>query len=465
MRCTMGVAAALLMAGLAFAQAPAGEVRGRVVNARDQQPLGLVQIQLTDTSFRAVTGEDGTFQITGVPGGHYALQAATVGYYQIRQEFDVTAGESKAFEITLTSSTAKRTDSVEVSAGVFEEATQTSAAALTLEGPERKNLASVLADDPLRAVQSLPGVTSNNDFDAEFSIRGAAFRRIGLYLDGILLHAPFHTTDGQSGDGSLTIFNGDMTGEMTLYEGAWPVRYGDRTAGILAVETREGSRDEIHGRISASASNGSTLVEGPAGKNKRGSWLVAFRKSYLQYILNRIDTGGQAPLAFGFTDGEARLSYDLTTAHNVSLSYVDGASSVDRTPFRSELGINSVMTSGFRYTLLNAGSRYTPNKRVLITNHVAWSRERGDVANRDDAPLSHQSYDEWTWRGDAAVTWAAHSTLDFGGMFRHMRPDGLAEQFVSRRCRFRRSMSSAAPVRARADTCSKPLRWRRRRFM
>ena len=190
--------------------------------------------------------------------------------------------------MTLTSTTAKRTDTVEVSAGAFDDVTIPSAAALTLEGPERKNLASVLADDPLRAVQTLPGVTSNNDFDSEFSLRGASFDRIGLYLDGILLHAPFHTTDGQSGDGSLTIFNGDMTGVMTLYEGAWPVRYSDRTAGILAVETREGNREGVHGRVTASLSNAGVVLEGPLGKNQRGSYLLAFRKSYLQYILNRI---------------------------------------------------------------------------------------------------------------------------------------------------------------------------------
>ena len=420
----------VLMAGAAFAQEPMGEVRGRAIGSRDNQPLALVQIQLVDTSFRAVTGEDGSFRIAAIPAGHYILQAATVGYYQVRQEFDLAAGDAKSFELVLTSSTDKRTDSVDVIASVFEESGESSAAAFTLEGAERKNLASVLADDPLRAVQSLPGVTSNNDFDSAFSLRGAAFDRIGLYLDGILLHAPFHTTDGQSGDGSLTIFNGDMTGVITLYEGAWPVRYADRTAGVLDIETREGNREGIHGRMSASLSNASVLLEGPIGKKKRGSWLVAYRKSYLQYILNRIDFGDSAPLAFAFTDGEARLSYDLSAKHNLSLSYVDGASAVDRTPFRSSLGANSILTSGFRYSLANLGSHYAPNKRTLIVNHLAWTRERGDVNNPKDAVLSNQGYAEWTWRGDATVTLGDHSTLDLGGTFRRLGQNGLTTQFV-----------------------------------
>ena len=266
------------------------------------------------------------------------LQTATVDYYLVRNEFTLAAGETKTFDVVLTSSTDQRKDTVVVSAGAFGVAPVPAASAITLEGEERKNLASVLADDPLRAVQSLPGVTSNNDFDSEFSLRGAPFNRIGLYLDGVLLHSPFHTTDGQADNGSLTIFNGDTTDDMTLYEGAWPVRYSDRTAGILAVDTREGNRQEMQGRLTASASNAGGLFEGPIGKNKRGSWLVAFRKSYLQYILNRIDFGDQAPMSFGFTDGQARLTYDLTPKHTISLSDVEGASDVNRTPFHERAG-------------------------------------------------------------------------------------------------------------------------------
>ena len=430
----------LLAAVIASAQAETGEVRGRVVSSRDNEPLSQVQVQIQDASsnanlpLRAVTGSDGTFSIAGVPPGNYVLQTSTVGYYLVHQEFTLAAGDSKNFDVVLTSSMEQRKDTVEVSGGTFGVAPVAAASSITLQGEERKNLASVLADDPLRAVQGLPGVTSNNDFDSEFSLRGASFDRIGLYLDGVLLHSPFHTTDAQSGDGSLTIFNGEMTDDMTLYEGAWPVRYSDRTAGILAVDSREGNRQGFQGRLEASASNAGGLFEGPIGKKQRGSWIVSFRKSYLDYILNRIDFGDQPPLAFGFTDGEARLTYDLTSKHTISLSDVEGASGVDRTAFQSELGPNTVMTSGFRYSLLNLGSRYAPNQRLLITNHVAWSRERGDVENRDLALLSNQLYSEWTWHGDVSVSWLSDkpgkNTLDFGGVFRQMRQDGSALQFV-----------------------------------
>ena len=43
------------------------------------------------------------------------------------------------------------------------------------------------------------------------------------------------------------LVSGDMTDDITLYEGAWPVRYSDRTAGILAVDTREGNLQGFQG--------------------------------------------------------------------------------------------------------------------------------------------------------------------------------------------------------------------------
>jgi len=261
----------LLLAAATLHAQPAAEVRGSVVDARGGEALSSVVVQLVGGAYRATTDSAGRFRITGIAAGDYVLSVFTVGYHLLKKSIHLDAGETKDFEVILSPETFHQTDSVEVQASPFEPARQDSPSTLVLGGNDAKNLASVLADDPLRSVQGLPGVSTNNDFDARFSVRGADFSRIGLYLDGVLLHAPFHMLQGQQVSGSATAFNGDMVEELELHEGAFPVRYEDRTAGVLDVHTREGNRSADTFRVAASASNAGVMAEGPLGKKKRGS--------------------------------------------------------------------------------------------------------------------------------------------------------------------------------------------------
>src|ERR1035437_7903107 len=379
--------ALLLLAAAASHAQPVAEVRGSVVDARGGEALSNVVVQLVGGAYRATTDSAGRFRIPGVAAGDYVLNVSTVGYHLLKKSFHLDAGETKDFEVILSPETFRQTDSVEVQASPFEPARQDSPSTLVLGGNDAKNLASVLADDPLRSVQGLPGFSSNNDFDARFSVRGADFSRIGLYLDGVLLHAPFHMLQGQQASGSATAFNGDMVEELELHEGAFPVRYEDRSAGVLDVHTRDGNRTGNTFRVAASASNAGVMAEGPlggrpvAGKKQamaRGSWMVGARKSYLQYIFQR--TFPDTSFIFGFEDVQGRVSYDLTPKNNITLYVLESSSALNRN-VTSNLGINALVTAGYHYTLGNLGWRYSPSAKLLIVNHAAWMREKFDNYN------------------------------------------------------------------------------------
>jgi hypothetical protein len=417
--------------GLAFsAQAGTpGEVRGSVVDARGGEALSSVVILLVGGAYRAATGDDGRFRIPEVAAGDYVLNVSTVGYRLIKRPFHLDPGETKDFEIFLSPDTFRQTDAVEVRAGPFETVRQDSPSTLVLAGNDAKNLASVLADDPLRAVQSLPGVSSNDDYDSRFSLRGADYSRIGLYLDGILLHMPFHTVEGTQQTGSATAFNGDMVEELELHPGAWPVRFQDRTAGILDVRTRDGSRTQTSIRATASPSNAGIMAEGPLGKSRRGSWLVGARKGFVQYLLQRLNA--DPSLAFDLADVQGRLAYDLTPRHSVSLYILESYSALDRSSVQSKLGTNSLMDAAYHFTLGNLGWRYAPSPALLVVNRAAWMREKFDNRNKTGLPLTGGRYGEWVW--DASVTWIwnARNPLDAGWSVRRLRDSGYSNQFLS----------------------------------
>ena len=406
-----------------------GDVIGSVVDARGGEALARVEILLGSGQYRTTTGDDGKFRLGGLASGDYVLNVSTVGYHLVKKSFHLDAGATVDFDIVLSPDTFRQTDTVEVQASPFETAHADTPGALVLAGNDLKNLGSVLADDPLRSVQSLPGVTSNNDFDARFSLRGADYSRIGFYADGVLLHEPFHMIQGQSVTGSGTSFDGDMVGSMELTESAFPARFADRSAGVLDVTTRDGSLTGINFRVNASVSNAGLTAEGPFGKKKhRGSWLTVLRKSYLQYILAR--TFPDTTFIFGLEDGQTRLSYDLTPKSTVTLYFLESFSDLNRNG-AAGLGINSILTAGYHFTFANAGWRYSPTERLMIVSHAAWMREKFNDQNPDKLPTSAGFYGEWVWNTSATWMWNPASPLEAGWSMRQLRDEGFSDQYQS----------------------------------
>src|SRR6202007_2826464 len=132
----------------------------------------------------------------------HSVNISTIGYWPVTAQFHADTAETREVEVVLTPETQRRVDTVSVPARYA--SLPDAPTILSLSGCDLKNLSSVLVDDPLRAVQALPGVSSNDDFEARFSLRGAGFDRIGVYLDGILLHEPFHTIATIGASGSIT---------------------------------------------------------------------------------------------------------------------------------------------------------------------------------------------------------------------------------------------------------------------
>lgn len=421
MRLITGV---LVLFGAALSQPSAG-IRGTVRDAVGGERLALVRISLacggrTET---AVTGTEGRFEFSAGPQAGCVLAAHLVGYRPVRIEL---SGETEV-EIAMTPDTLTRRESVQVREDAFSAQVEGSPSERVLRGVEMKTLAGVLVDDPLRAVHSLPGVASSKDYIAQFSLRGAAFERTGVLLDGVLLHSPFHTVQTQEKTGSMSIINADLVEELALHAGAPPVQYYDRTAGALEMRLRDGSRSAPVVRVNSGVASTGVILEGPAGRQRRGSWLAAARKSYLQYLLRRSTADDW--LAFGFIDAEGRFIWDLTPAQQLVLSILDGRSDLDRTHVRDRLGLNAIMNGEYHATVASAAWRWAPSSAVLVTQRLAWMRERAYNINNRELELNRMGYGEWTWSGSAAWSWNPRATLEAGGVARRLHDDGFTARY------------------------------------
>lgn len=183
-----------------------------------------------------------------------------------------------------------------------------------------------LAEDPLRAVQALPGVAAVDDFRSDFAVRGSPFRHVDLVIDGVSTSWLQHTAHVPGGaSGSLPMLSAHVLDSATLRAGAYPRRHGDRLGAELELAIREGSRRGFGLQGGAGGRYAFLLGEGPLASG-RGSWLIAVRQSYLEWPPERA-AASRPP--FGFSDGLSKLALDIGPSQKLTLTVLAGASVVD----------------------------------------------------------------------------------------------------------------------------------------
>jgi hypothetical protein len=327
----------LAAAGSASAQAPtppAADVKGIVVDARTGTPLPRVLVSV-EGGPSAQTGQDGVFSLSDISPGDVRLTASAVGYGLAHRTVHLSPGQTLDLTIPLSEGTAAYRETVTVSADRFERP-EPVPSQQTLASAEIQNLRGVLTDDPLRAVQVLPGVATGDDFKSEFSVRGSDFAHLNFTVDGFATPFVMHmvrAVEERANSGSVSMINSDVLETVTLSNGGYTQRSGNRTGAELGFLIREGSRDRNVFRASVSGTSASLTAEGPLGRGTRGSWLVSGRKSYLDLIVRKLREEG---LSFGFADAQAKLRYDLGAKQSAALTFITGRSRLRELPRQPE---------------------------------------------------------------------------------------------------------------------------------
>src|SRR5688500_17315726 len=140
----------------------------------------------------ATTTAAGAFAFDALPPGRYAVAISTVGFIFVRRTVEVVAGQQIELVVPLAEGTGAYREVVTVSADSGTPPSLEAMSVSVLGSAGLQDLRGVVTDDPLRAVQALPGVATGDDLRSDFSVRGSAFRHTGVVIDGtpttLLLH-------------------------------------------------------------------------------------------------------------------------------------------------------------------------------------------------------------------------------------------------------------------------------------
>ena len=409
--CRLALVALLLADDAAPVAAQGGaRVTGQVVDAASGIGLSGVRVQILGQPITVLTDSEGRFALDGVPPGRHGLTISVVGYVLARRDIEVGEGGSISIVIPLTEGTGTYTERVEVTGDLFRQAEAAVAAQQTLGSADLQNLRGLVLDDPVRAMQVLPGVAATDDLYADFSVRGSNFGRIGLAVDGVPSRFLSHTVQGVEDGGSIGMINSDILESVSLLGGSYPQRYGNKTGAQIDMALRDGSRDRSQVRVALSGSSASIVGEGPIGHRRSASWLVSARKSYLDLLIKQI-TDVDA-FAFGFSDLAGRVVWNPGAGHRIQVSALGGHASL--LADQRSVGVNDPHRAANSGWLGVVAWQHTPASRVAVTHRIGVTG--GDFRNQSlgRVVLDEGRSADVSARSDLVATVTTAFTLEAG---------------------------------------------------
>lgn len=96
-----------------------------------------------------------------------------------------------------------------------------------------------IGNDPSRAINKLPGITSNG-ITARSHVRGGKHNESQVVLNGLALRNPYHFKDFF---GVFSSINLSYVEELSIYAGVFPAKYGNHISSVMEIQSTEPSDD------------------------------------------------------------------------------------------------------------------------------------------------------------------------------------------------------------------------------
>ncbi len=131
--------------------------------------------------------------------------------------------------------------------------------------------------DPVRTLQSLPGMTFTDDEESLPAVRGSRPGDNYFEADFAPVDYLFHV------DGLISVFNADLIESFDIYQSAYGPEFAGVTGGVFDVKLRDPKTDRFRTTVDISLLQAGALIEGPISDTQ--SFYLAGRFSYLDLFL------------------------------------------------------------------------------------------------------------------------------------------------------------------------------------
>lgn len=366
---------------LSFSQT--ATVKGFVYIEKTGEPAIFTNVVLEGTTFGTATDVNGYFSLSNIPLGEYTVLATSIGYDSAKSTINLTK-QNQIINVKLfVNEAAIDLDAVEISAEKQEAQTSVKASVTKLTPKEIKKLPSIGGDPDLaQYLQVLPGVVFTGDQGGQLYIRGGSPIQNKVLLDGMIIYNPFHSI------GLFSVFETDILKTADVYTGGFSAEYGGRISSIMDIKTKDGNKQRLSGKISASTFGAKALLEGPLSKQKTldrkssgsSSFILSYKNSYIDQtapvFYDYADTAG---LPFRFNDFYGKVSLNASNGSKVNFF-----------GFNFNDAVNYPDVAGFEWNEFGGGTNFVlipARSTTLIDGTIAFSRYEIEADENDAAAL------------------------------------------------------------------------------
>jgi len=158
-------------------------------------------------------------------------------------------------------------------------------------------------------LKTLPGVSTNNELSAQYSVRGGNFDENLIYINDIEINRPVLIRNGQQE--GLSIINADLVSKAKFSAGGFEAKYGDKLSSVLDIKYDKPDSNETI--FSTSFLNTSISTK----KILKNSFLMAGLryKNNSSVLIKQDEKGSYSP---NFADAQVLYQYDFSPKFNVS---------------------------------------------------------------------------------------------------------------------------------------------------
>jgi TonB dependent receptor/CarboxypepD_reg-like domain/TonB-dependent Receptor Plug Domain len=167
--------------------------------------------------------------------------------------------------------------------------------------------------DVLRAVLTLPGVTSVGESSTGLNVRGgAADENLILFNDATIFNASHFF-------GFFSSFNPDVVKDVQLYKSSIPEKYGGRLASVLDITTRDGNQKKISGTGGIGPLTARLTLDGPIFNDKT-TFILGGRTTYSDWLLKTVPNPDYSQSSASFYDLNLHISHEINAKNNLYLT-------------------------------------------------------------------------------------------------------------------------------------------------